>query len=54
MKTIKLLKNTVCGGKAVGKGDVVDASDRDAFYLVSTKKAVHFKKEPAKKSQKKD
>ncbi|MCK9563521.1 MAG: hypothetical protein M0R02_12480 [Bacteroidales bacterium] len=35
-RTIRLLKHTVCGGKPVGPGEVVDASHRDASYLVAT------------------
>jgi hypothetical protein len=36
VKTIRLLKRTVCGGVPVAPGDVVDASARDASYLVAT------------------
>lgn len=35
-RTIRLLKHTVCGGVPVGPGAVVDASPRDASYLVAT------------------
>jgi hypothetical protein len=38
---ITILKSTVCGGVAVKPGDVVEASDRDAYYLIATKAAVH-------------
>jgi hypothetical protein len=40
MKTITILKSTVCGGQSVKPGDVVEASARDAFYLIATKAAV--------------
>lgn len=37
---IRMTKSTVCGGVAVKPGDMVEASDKDAFYLVATKAAV--------------
>jgi len=39
VKTITMIKSTVCGGQSVKPGEVVEASDRDAFYLVATKAA---------------
>ena len=44
---IKILQGTNCGGKRVKPGQTVDASDRDANYLIATKKA---EKVDAKKS----
>lgn len=38
-KTITILKSTVCGGRPVQPGEVVDASSSDAFYLLATKAA---------------
>jgi hypothetical protein len=38
MKII-MLKSTICGGKSVKPGDVVEASAYDAFYLTATKAA---------------
>ncbi len=40
MKNIKMMKATVCGGRPVSVGEVVEASDRDAFYLIATKAAI--------------
>lgn len=37
---ITMLKSTVCGGAAVKPGQVVEASDRDAYYLIATKAAM--------------
>ena len=39
---IKLLRNTVCGGRVVLAGEVVDASDRDAQILITIRKAEAF------------
>lgn len=36
---IKVLKDTVAGGQAVKAGQVVDASDADARYLLAVGKA---------------
>ena len=36
---IKILRTTVCGGKPVEKGKVIDASDKDANYLIGIGKA---------------
>jgi len=36
---IKILRNTVCGGKPVFRGQTVDASEEDARLLVAMKKA---------------
>jgi len=41
-KQIKILKHTMCGGKAVRPGDVVDAMLGDARYLVNTGAAEPF------------
>lgn len=52
-KTITMMKSTVCGGVSVKPGDVVEASAKDAFYLISTKAAVEggeVKKKGGKKS----
>jgi hypothetical protein len=51
MKTIKLLGSTVCGGERVKKGQVVEASDKDAFYLIHSGAAVAC--DPEKESEKK-
>ena len=40
MKSIKILKDTSCGGRYVKKGQVIDASPADAHYLVATLKAI--------------
>lgn len=53
MKTIKLLKTTIVGGKAVSVGKEVEASDKDAFYLIHTGAAIAVKpkaKAPPKKA----
>lgn len=39
MKKVKILRNTVAGGKRVKIGDVVEVSDADAFFLVNRKRA---------------
>jgi hypothetical protein len=52
-KTITMMKSTVCGGVSVKPGDVVEASVRDAFFLISTKAAVEggeVKKKGGKKA----
>jgi len=36
---IKILKSTVCGGKPVEKDKVIDASEKDANYLIGIGKA---------------
>jgi hypothetical protein len=36
---IKILRNTVAGGKAVLEGDVLELSEQEAKYLVAIKKA---------------
>ena len=41
MKQIEITRATVCGGVAVSVGDVIDASDRDADFLVAIGKARH-------------
>ena len=40
MIQIRITRNTVCDGKQVRKGDVVEAQDRNARYLVAIGKAV--------------
>lgn len=40
MPSIRILKNTVCGGKVVRTDQVVNASDADAKILIGAKKAV--------------
>ena len=47
---IKLLKTTACDGKMYAAGSVVDASNKDAQYLIGVKKAVLFvaEKKPRK------
>ncbi|KZL17537.1 hypothetical protein [Pseudovibrio sp. Ad37] len=36
---IEILKRTVCGGEPVAPGDVVNASEKDAKFLINMKKA---------------
>ena len=43
MSKIKILKNTVCGGKFVKKGDTVEASPEDAHVLTRMGKAEEAK-----------
>ncbi len=43
---IKILRATMCGGKRVEKGQIVEASDKDANLLIGIKKA-----EPTKKPE---
>jgi len=45
-RTIKIVKQTVCGGKTVSPGDVVEASLGDAFYLVNTGSALPVEAKP--------
>lgn len=40
MPKIKLIRNTVCDGKPVSKGEVVDASAEAGRYLINIGKAV--------------
>lgn len=47
MKTIKITKATVCGGKDVKPGDVVKASPTDANILLQMGKAEEHKTEAA-------
>lgn len=44
---IKVLKSTVVGGQAVKAGQVVDASDADARYLLAVHKAELSSESPA-------
>jgi hypothetical protein len=44
---IKILDGVICGGKRRKEGDIVDASERDAKYLINTKRAVLATKEKA-------
>jgi hypothetical protein len=39
-KTIEILKDTNCDRKRVKAGDIVEASTKDAKFLINTKKAV--------------
>ncbi|HYD49545.1 MAG TPA: hypothetical protein VEB21_14410 [Terriglobales bacterium] len=39
---IRITRNTMLDGKQVSVGDVVDALDRDAYYLVVNGKAVLY------------
>ena len=43
---IQILKNTVAGGLAVRAGQMVEASDADARYLLATGKATAVVAEP--------
>jgi len=49
---IKILKQTVCNGEVVKVGDVVEANDRDARFLINIGKAEESegKKSKGKKS----
>lgn len=40
-RLITIAKATVCGGKSVKPGDVVEASVKDAHYLTTTKAATY-------------
>lgn len=45
---IKMLRNTVAGGKAVLVGEVIEVPEQEAKYLVAIQKAeVFVEKEPA-------
>lgn len=50
-RTIRMLKQTVCGGVSVKPGDVVDATLRDAHYLVSTKAAEPCDEKPKRRGK---
>lgn len=52
-RTIKILKSTVCTGRPVKAGDVVDASLEDAWYLVNTGAAEPFVEEEKPKAARK-
>lgn len=39
MVSIKILKDTICGGEKVKAGQIVEASVKDAHLLLATKKA---------------
>ena len=41
-RQIKIIENTVCGGKPVFVNQVVDASNDDAFLLINYGRAVAF------------
>lgn len=43
---LKIIRATVCGGKPVEVGEVVDASERDARTLIALGKARPVKDEP--------
>lgn len=51
MKRIEITRATVCGGVTVSAGDVIDASDRDADFLVAIGKARHAAEDPAGSEQ---
>jgi len=42
---IKILRTTICGGKRVEKGKVVNASDKDGNYLIGIGKAESAEKQ---------
>jgi len=50
-RTIRILKQTVCGGVPVKPGDVIDATLRDARYLVNTKAAEPCDDKPRRKGK---
>ncbi|GIV86625.1 MAG: hypothetical protein KatS3mg054_0654 [Chloroflexus sp.] len=37
---IRIIRTTVCGGRVVEAGEVIEASERDANLLIALKKAV--------------
>lgn len=39
---IEILRSTVCGGRPVSKGDVVEASQQDANTLITMHKAQRY------------
>lgn len=49
---IKMLQSTNCDGKYAAAGSVVDASSKDARYLIATGMAEEFKAEAKKPVQK--
>ena len=51
MKTVKILRRTVCGGEAVKPGDIVEASPADARFLVAIGKAEYSKPKPKRKAK---
>ena len=51
-QTIKLLKNTVCGGQSVMAGDVVEASAADARFLIA-RGAAEAAEKPKKRTRSK-
>lgn len=48
---IKILKSTVCGGKAVKAGSVVEASASDANFLINKGRAEVAKEAPNPKAK---
>lgn len=46
MTSIRILKNTVCGGQVVRSGQIVEASDTDAKILIGSGKAEIAKASP--------
>lgn len=48
MSKLKILRNTVCGGKNVKAGDVVEASPRDTKLLLDMGKAEIVEGNPKK------
>lgn len=47
---IEILKMTMCGGRRVKAGAVVEASDRDAAFLVNTRRAKRVSAAPIEES----
>jgi len=39
---IKIVRGTVCDGRVVRPGDIVDASEKSAFVLIRLGKAVEY------------
>ena len=48
---IKILRSTVCAGKRVEKGKVMDADEKDAIFLISLGKAESLEKVKDEKKQ---
>jgi hypothetical protein len=54
MKRILITRATVCGGFTVSAGDVIDASHRDADFLVAIGKARHAAEDARQDTQEPD
>lgn len=52
MALIKITRNTVCAGKAVNVGDIVNAADADCKVLIGLGKAVLASEKEAKSLEK--